>query len=383
MARNVVPLLILSLAWAAPALAQQADSASFVTLLGVDTLALERFVVAEHTMAAEVVLRAPRTTYARYEIAWDDAGMLERYRSELWEGPGPDGEPARRERVERQGAAYHYLSTGERGSERTFEVEAPVFPFIDMAHWPFELMLRRAHAAGVPELAQPLFSGGRVIPFVILRTDDHAFGVRHPTRGTMEAWTDEAGRMVRLDAGQTTRALSVERGPWIELEGPARSFAARDAAGGGVGELSGRGEEVATVHGANITVDYGTPRKRGREIFGGLLEYGRVWRTGANRATHFATDRDLVVDGIDVPAGTYTLFSIPRDDGGTLMINKRTDINGQQYDDTEDLARVSLRRDRTGETVEVFTIRVREEGEGGVIELLWDDTRYWVPFRVR
>ena len=367
-----------------PALeAQQADTASFVTLLGVDTLAVERFVVTDRRMEAETVLRSPRTTYGRYVLEMDPGGQITRYEGTVGEGADAQGEPMLHESVERAADGFAYQRGGARSASGTFTADAPVFPFIDMVHWPFELMLRRTHAMPAGEIAQPLFSGGRVIPFVVINRGGNEFGVRHPTRGTMDVVTDDRGRMMSLDAGRTTRALTVHRGAWMDLPAIARSFASRDGQGRSFGDLSGRGEEHATVHGAAISVDFGTPQKRGRDIFGGLLPWGVLWRTGANQATHFTTDRDLVMGELTVPAGTYTLFTIPEEDGGTLMINKRTGINGQQYDADQDLGHVAMTRSTGGETVEVFTIRVRETPQGGVLELLWDRDIFSVPFQVR
>ena len=113
-----------------------------------------------------------------------------------------------------------------------------------------------------------------------------------------------------------------------------------------------------------------------------LLAYDVWWRTGANAATQFGFDQDIVIDGVTVPAGFYTLSSIPQEDGGTLIINRRTGQGGQSYDEAEDQARVEMRRDQLDETVEVFEIRVVPDGDGGRIELRWDDVVYWVPFTV-
>src|SRR5947208_13190417 len=77
--------------------------------------------------------------------------------------------------------------------------------------------------------------------------------------------------------------------------------------------------------GKTITVDYSSPRMKGRKIFGGLVPYGEVWRTGANDATTFVTTANLSVDGKDVPAGNYTIFTVPEQDKWTLIINKQTD----------------------------------------------------------
>lgn len=154
-----------------------------------------------------------------------------------------------------------------------------------------------------------------------------------------------------------------------------------------MGELSGRGRAEGTLRGARIVVDYGTPSRRGRDIFPGVVRWGEVWRTGANRATHFTTDRALVFTGADgaalqVPAGEYTLFSIPQVDGGWLIVNRQTGQNGTAYDPAQDLGRVRMRRETATEPVETFTIAVEPSAQGGVLRLSWDRSAFIVPFRV-
>ena len=275
--------------------------------------------------------------------------------------------------TEQDGETRRRVSAGHSG----------MLPFVDMVHWPFELMLMRAYATGEDSVTQDLFTGGRPLPFVLRRTGEGAMTAQHPFRGTMDVQVDNEGRLLSLDAGATTRKLKVERVASVDLEGMAQMFAARDAAGRSFGALSGRGEATATVHGATITLDYGTPSKRGREIFGGLVPYGERWRTGANRATHFTTDRDLVVEGLDVPAGEYTLSTIPAEDGGVLIINTQTGQGGTTYNEDRDLGRVSLTRSSLDESVEVFTIAVEEMGEGGMLKLQWDKTELSVSFTVK
>jgi hypothetical protein len=161
----------------------------------------------------------------------------------------------------------------------------------------------------------------------------------------------------------------------------------QDAAGRSLGALSGRAQMSATIAGARLGADYGTPSKRGREIWGVVVPFGQVWRTGANQATHFTTDRDLVFgtgpDTLLVPAGRYTLFSIPERDGGLLIINRQTDQAGTAYDASRDLGRVRLTARALAEPVEVFTIAANPEGAGGVLRLQWDRTELVAPFRVR
>jgi hypothetical protein len=188
------------------------------------------------------------------------------------------------------------------------------------------------------------------------------------------------GEILSLDGAGTSRALRVERVQDVGMAQAARRFAAL----GPLGELSGRGERKVEVDGARITLDWGVPRKRGREVFGALVPYGEIWRTGADAATHITLDTDLLVGGtLEVPAGTYTLFTRPREDGATLFFNTRTGINGQSYRPEANLGSVEMRRESLDEVVEALRIDVRDTPEGGVLELLWDRTAYRVDFTVR
>jgi len=135
--------------------------------------------------------------------------------------------------------------------------------------------------------------------------------------------------------------------------------------------LSPRDTTRATVGGASVLVDYGRPSKRGREIFGEgkLVPYDKVWRTGANAATTLVTDKDLVIGGTNVPAGTYTLYSLPSGKGWQLIINKETGQWGTKYDESKDLARVPMKVSTLSDPVEKFEITIPGDG---MLHLKWD-----------
>ena len=363
-----------------------ADSGAFVTRLGADTLALERFVRTARGVEAEVVLRVPATTRTRYVLALDAAGELERLEAEQL--PVRAGAATRRESIVRVGDSLRVETVADGQTRtRTMAAEASVLPFIDMIHWPYEIALMRLHSTSPDSVVQPLLTGARVTGFRLSRLGGDSVAITHPQRGTMRARVDARGRLLGLDASGTTRKLVVERRPWVALDEPVARWAALDAQGRSLGTLSGRGETRETVAGANIVVDYGTPAKRGRVIWGALVPWGQLWRTGANQATHFTTDRDLVfgsgADTLRVPAGRYTLFSIPQADGGTLIVSRATGITGTAYDPAQDLGRVRLTMRALPETVELFTIAARPAAGGGELSLEWDRSALVVPFRVR
>jgi hypothetical protein len=135
------------------------------------------------------------------------------------------------------------------------------------------------------------------------------------------------------------------------------------------------GQTSAKIGAATVTIDYGRPSMRGRAIMGGLVPYDKVWRTGANRATHLKTDADLRVGSLVVPAGTYTLYTIPGEKAWTLIINKQTGQWGTQYDQAQDLGRVEMKRDATPAPVEQFTMTLAGAGPAGTLTLEWENTR--------
>lgn len=148
--------------------------------------------------------------------------------------------------------------------------------------------------------------------------------------------------------------------------------------------LSPRDTTRATVGTAHLLVDYGRPSKRGRVIWGGLNPWGKVWRTGANAATTFVTDRDLAFGSAVVPAGTYTLYTVPNEKGPWyLVVNKQNGQWGTEYHEEQDLVRIPMTTKSVGSSVEKFAINVVPSGSGGAIQLVWDQTEADAPFSVK
>jgi hypothetical protein len=114
-----------------------------------------------------------------------------------------------------------------------------------------------------------------------------------------------------------------------------------------------------------------------------VVPWNRVWRLGANAATGFTTDRDLLMGGVVIPAGSYTLFMLAAPEGSKLIINRQTGQWGTAYDARQDLARIDLTSEQLAQTVEPLTILIEPQGDGGVFRVRWDRTQYAVPFKVR
>lgn len=132
-------------------------------------------------------------------------------------------------------------------------------------------------------------------------------------------------------------------------------------------------------NGYDLSLTYSRPYKKGREIYGGLVPFGEVWRTGANEPTMFTTKTDLDIDGKTLPAGTYSLWTIPNSNSWEIMFNNGEYGWGVGFDQaasrdaTLDVLAVNSAAQKTFKVLEQFTIEF--EGDPVVMMISWDDTR--------
>ena len=134
---------------------------------------------------------------------------------------------------------------------------------------------------------------------------------------------------------------------------------------------------VTTDGGVTIDIHYSKPSLKGRRIGVDIAPFGKVWRTGANEATTFEVDKDVLVQGKSLSAGKYGLYSIPGENTMTIIFNKVWDQWGTRYDEDQDALRVDATPIESGESVEQFTIKADKDG---TVTLLWGT--HAVPFTV-
>jgi hypothetical protein len=265
----------------------------------------------------------------------------------------------------------------------TFAVQRASIPFLQLSLGLYQAAVQRA-----------LHIGGDSIPF-----DMYGFGARQPTatyvarRGSdsleigyfgdpMYVAVGADGRVRGLNGMRTTQKFIAEPVASLDLEGVAEQFIARERAGAIAGPASPRDTARASVGGASLIVDYGRPSRRGRRIFGEVVPFDQVWRTGANAATQFSTDLDLLVGGTRIAAGRYTFWTLPTAQGATLIINRQTGQWGTQYDPAMDVVRLPMRVEPLAEEVERFTIGIASTAAGGELRFDWDRTRWSLRFAV-
>lgn len=137
-----------------------------------------------------------------------------------------------------------------------------------------------------------------------------------------------------------------------------------------------------TVDGASIAITYGKPFLKGRTVGKEVAPLGAEWRTGADEATTLTTDKALTFGTLAVPAGTYTLYTLPGDKQWQLIVSKKTGQWGIPYPAGQDVGRVAMTVGQPKAPVEQLTIAIDDTAAGGTLRVEWGGTSASVPFKV-
>ena len=339
------------------------------------------------SIEGQVVSRNPVTTIARYHADLDAEGRIERFEASWHPGEALGGPAASRATVTRDGEGLQIVRTRPEGTDTvTVKPEATLVPNVGrlpLAVGMIDYATRRTVAEGAEMLDIAILSPlpGRLASNAIESRGAGVYSLDY--FGSPQLITvDEAGAVQSISGRETTNQIEIVRSEPLDLMALAADFAARDASGAGLGVPSPTDTMSATVGGAVLEVVYSRPAMRGREIWGGLVPYDEVWRTGANAATHFTTSRPIRLGDLDVPAGTYTLWSTYSPDGGTLIVNSETGQWGTAYNAERDFGRVALEQRTVHEPAERFTIEFAESDGASELRLVWADRVYAAPIDV-
>jgi len=144
--------------------------------------------------------------------------------------------------------------------------------------------------------------------------------------------------------------------------------------------------------GKEIRISYHAPSMHGRQILGGLVPYGQVWRAGANEATLLHTDLDLTIGSLAVPKGDYSIYVLPEEKQWTLIVNKQTgqwgihEDGSTTEDPAEDLGRVVMKLSKPAAPIETFAIaltKLTKDGNQGSLAMSWENTVAMVDFTAK
>jgi len=350
---------------------REGEHAGFISRLGVDTIIVESFSASRGVTEGDIIDRSPETSWVHYAFTVDSGGRITSFAAAPRAvAAGAPPTPYWSVSVERVRGGFDVVDREGDSTRRGFVPASadavPLWRAIAL----YELVTARLRRAGGDSIALPMIEldPPRVRESAIRRlgADSVVIPLIFP-RGE-RARVDPAGRILGVSGMATSYKWLTERVADLDVSALARSFAERDARGAAFGNYSSRDTARAVIDGGHIAIDYGRPSTRGRVVFGGLVPWGEVWRTGADLATHLTTDRDLRVGELLVPAGTYTLYTVPSPARWTLIVNRKTGQNGLLYDSAADLGRVDVVEGQLHAVVHVeAALRLPDQAQVGVV----------------
>jgi hypothetical protein len=360
-----------------------AETGAFVVQLGADTLAVERYTRTGNRIEGSIANRSPVARVTSYVVTLDAAGRPERieYNTRRPDGTMLPNGATSVALTFRNDSVYREVKFADSTSTGAAAAPAGTVASIANSFAMYEIGLRPLRAAKQGAGSLSFYGPGapRAQPIAVAFPGGDTARVEY-FGDPLYVMLDGSGRIVGVDGSRTTNKVMVRRLPTADVAAAAAAF----GAGPAMGQTSPRDSIAVAVGPAQLSLQYGRPSRRGRTVWGGtLVPYDAIWRTGANQATHFQTSTDLVIGGVPVPAGTYTLFTWPTAGGYQLVINKQTGQWGTEYKQEMDLARVPLTATTLPTPVEQFTFAIEPAGAGGTLKMSWDTLQLAVPFTVK
>jgi hypothetical protein len=373
----------------------------FLTMLGRDTISVESITRQGNRLTSDEVDRFPGVRTRHTVVDLNDDGSIRHLEMNIHTPSEPSGQRDRKVVADVAGNKVHLSKTDSTG---TVNRDFPTSGNITVAHVPqmyslyelyFAAALKRASASklatGSPVQMRQFYIDREFDRFplgevTVKPLDKSKMEITHDwLSGTGEAMMDSAGNMLSYSGTRTTYDVQVKRlATPPDVKDIADRFEAIEKESGRVRSLSVRDTTRAQIGNSVFSIDYGRPLLRGRILLGDVIPYDRVWRTGANAATQFTTSTPIKLAGMQVPAGTYTLFTAPHTNGVDLIVNKQTREWGTEYDGSFDLGKARLTSEVNTASVEEFTITILfKDDRHGTLILEWGSFRWLAPIEVQ
>jgi len=367
---------------------------AFVVRLGSDTIVVEKFARSGTTYSVEQALHSPTARMFHTHVELTPAGDLANMSYMQHRiGAAMNAPLLASTEVKVTGDSASLL--GKRGDStvvnRRVAVAPGSLPTLPSSYFGYELAAMRLVASGRDSMQARLLGPNGPTGFIVQRVGTDSVFFTFDPATVFRAHIDRQGRILHMHAPFTTFKIQLARVPSVDIAKHAAAWSAAPA----MGILSPADSVITRVGAANVAIRYSRPSKRGRVVFGdssvAMEAWGKVWRTGANDATRFSTDRDLTIGGATVPAGNYTLWTQLDRGAWKLIVNKqllRPDNSGRllwgtMYDQQYDLVRVPMTMTTLSTSVEQMTIALEPQGDGATLKVTWDLIQASVPIRVK
>jgi hypothetical protein len=396
-----LPLPLAALAAIACRPAEPEQRYGFIARLGTDTVSVESITLRGNKVVIDGVDRFPRVRRRHTEIELGSGGTIRHLEMDIHTPSEPANQRERHVTADVTADSVHILQTDDAGKLRhNFATNGAVA----MAHVPqmyslYELYFDAAFARATA-LKRVAGDTVQLRQFYIDREFDR-FPLHHGVvrllsgnraeiqhdwlSGTGQATFDSTGRMLRYSGARSTYLVDVTRlDSQPDIKPIADKWEALEAANGAVKQLSPRDTVRSTIGNVSLAIDYSRPHARGRALLGNVIPYDRVWRTGANAATQFTTSAPVRLAGIQLVAGTYTLWTAPHQNGVDLIVNGQAGQWGTEYDRSRDVGKARMQSAALATPIDQFTISLTaNDGRSGTLTLEWGSFRWTAPIEVR
>jgi hypothetical protein len=208
--------------------------------------------------------------------------------------------------------------------------------------------------------------------YTIEKKDNQTMRVGSTLMGYLTLHMNEQGKLKSINGIGSSLNLIGSVVPYQNMDSVINAYAERVKIHGDIGPITPNDAVNTNVNSTAFKINYRRPSVRGREIFGSVVPYNKIWRTGANQATTMHIDKPIYFDDQELPAGTYSMFTLPNEDRWTLIFNKELGIWGTDYNADHDILRIPMKIDNLRESVELMTIEVKPYKEGGIFQIIWE-----------
>lgn len=354
---------------------QHQDSGYIIYTLGKDTVEITHYRLTGNDFTATVVQRA-NTNINKIKGRFFPNGELQymdgyRYKPVI----GKDSVLLVTFRLYHRGDSTYIEERGVDGiTELKFAGRAM------MSYWPY-VHMPVLLANYVPQNVGDSIVGNHVVgdlpgaKFVVKRITDRKIIADSRVMGPFILYLNERGKVDSMDATGSSYNIKATIVPQLNLDSIILSYARREEQFGPFGWPNKSDSVRAVIGNTSLKIDYTRPSMRGRVIFGEVVPWNRHWRTGANRATRIIVSHPLNFNDKILPAGEYSIFTMPSPAGWTIMFNKEADIWGTDYDSAHDILRVPMQVEQLIDPVELMTIEVVPTTKGGAINIIWERTK--------
>lgn len=364
---------------------QQSYTASFVAKLGTDTVIVETYNMLPNHLYGKAFLRYPEDQIGVFDFHFYPDGSIKHYsmsymnpnNSYITSSSGTQGVYC-----ENDTCTWFASWGGDQKTEYVNKRQAKHMDFIggwtptlSLIEWNCMRLIKSGRQS-MPITMINDYIGIRNVAISKGHGDTLIFGGDFLEYAKVKATPE--GRIAAYDGTATPWNYIVTKLDPIDVDDMAKRMSKKPK----IGIPSPKAELNFAIANDTIGLSYGRPFKRGRKIFGGIVPYDSVWRTGANDLTKLKLPYDIQFGKVTIPKGEYALYTIPRVDGWILIFN--TDFNKwpTEPNRSKDFALVPLQVRKAAQPTDQFTIVIDPVKDGGIIKLTWDETEAFAPFRV-